>query len=111
MYVASPSGNLPSLFKLWFCGQKWPRPRDPILYIDIYNENISKSICLIPFDLEPFNAVTGPELYSKTCLKQSKIDKTKVFKTAGSLMQVESIAECSPWSILQYFRPNTFNLH
>ena len=22
-----------------------------------------------------------------------------------SLMKVESIAECSPWSILQYFRP------
>ena len=29
----------------------------------------------------------------------SKIDKTKVFKTNGSLMKVESIAECS-WSIL-----------
>ena len=28
------------------------------------------------------------------------IDKTKVLKTNGSLMQVESIAE---WSILQYF--------
>ena len=23
----------------------------------------------------------------------------------GSLMKVESIAECSPWSILQYFWP------
>ena len=33
----------------------------------------------------------------------SKIDKTKVLKTRGSLMPVESIAECSPWSILQYF--------
>ena len=32
----------------------------------------------------------------------SKIDKTKVLKTNGSLMKVESIAEC-PWSILQYF--------
>ena len=31
----------------------------------------------------------------------SKIDKTKVLKTNGSLMKVESIAECS-WSILQY---------
>ena len=26
---------------------------------------------------------------------QSKIDKTKVLKTNGSLMKVESIAECS----------------
>ena len=23
----------------------------------------------------------------------------------GSLMKVESIAECTPWNILQYFRP------
>ena len=27
----------------------------------------------------------------------------------GSLMKVESIAECSPWSILQYFRPALSN--
>ena len=41
--------------------------------------------------------------YSKTCLKQPlKKDKTKVLKTTGSLMKVQSIAECS-WSILQYF--------
>ena len=30
-----------------------------------------------------------------------KIDKTKSLMTNGSLMKVESIAEC--WSILQYF--------
>ena len=35
----------------------------------------------------------------------SKIDKTKVLKTNGSLIKVESIAECSPRSILQYFKP------
>ena len=35
----------------------------------------------------------------------SKIDKTKMLMTNGSLMKVESIAECSPWSILQYFWP------
>ena len=39
----------------------------------------------------------------------SKMDKTKVLKTDGSLMQVESIAECSPWSILQYFWPSLGN--
>ena len=33
----------------------------------------------------------------------SKIDKTKVLMTNGSLMKVKSIAECSPWSILLYF--------
>ena len=35
-------------------------------------------------------------MYSNTCLKgHSKIDKTKVLKTNGSLIQVENIAECS----------------
>ena len=33
----------------------------------------------------------------------SKINKTKVLMENGSLMKVESIAECSPWSIQQYF--------
>ena len=32
-----------------------------------------------------------------------KKDKKKVLMDNGSLMKVESIAECSPWSILQYF--------
>ena len=32
-----------------------------------------------------------------------KIDEKKIFMTKGSLMKVEDIAECSPWSILQYF--------
>ena len=45
-------------------------------------------------------------IYSKTCLKWSlKIDKTKILMTNGSLMQVESIEECSKWSILKYFWP------
>ena len=35
----------------------------------------------------------------------SKIDNAKILMTNGSLMKVESIAECSPWSILQYFWP------
>ena len=34
---------------------------------------------------------------------RSKIDKTKILMKNGSLMKVEHIAECSPWSILQYF--------
>ena len=44
--------------------------------------------------------------YSKTCVKRPlKIDKTKSLVANGSLMKVESIAECSPWRILQYFLP------
>ena len=43
--------------------------------------------------------------YSKsTSLKQPlKKDESKILITNGSLMKVERIAECSPWSILQYF--------
>ena len=43
--------------------------------------------------------------YSKTCLKQSlKNRQNKGLNGNGSLiMKVENIAECSPWSILQYF--------
>ena len=33
----------------------------------------------------------------------SKIDETKIFMTNGSSMKVKSIAQCSSWSILQYF--------
>ena len=36
----------------------------------------------------------------------SKIDKTKILMTDGSLMKVESIAECSPGAFC-----NTFDLH
>ena len=36
---------------------------------------------------------------------QHKIDNTKILMTNGSLMKVESIAKCFPWSILQYFWP------
>ena len=39
----------------------------------------------------------------------SKIDKTKILMTNCSLMKVKSIAECSPWSILQYFWPALSN--
>ena len=35
----------------------------------------------------------------------SKIDKTKILMTNGSLMKVRRIAECSSCSILQYFWP------
>ena len=34
-----------------------------------------------------------------------KKDKTKILMTNDSLMKVESIAECSHWSIMQFFWP------
>ena len=36
----------------------------------------------------------------------SKRTQKMVFNTDHCLMQVKSIAECSPWSILQYFWPS-----
>ena len=53
-----------------------------------------------------FTGMIARLIYSKTCLKRprkKKKDKTQILMTNGSLMQVESIAECAPWSILQYF--------
>ena len=49
-----------------------------------------------------------PSEISKSTVKpvlsgHSKIDKTQILITNGSFMKVESSAECSPWSILQYF--------
>ena len=43
-------------------------------------------------------------LYSKTYVKNGRLkrDKTKILRTNDSTMQVKSIAECSPWSILQF---------
>ena len=43
-------------------------------------------------------------MYSKS---HSKIDKTKILMTTGSLMKVESIAECSPFGAFC----NTYDLH
>ena len=37
--------------------------------------------------------------------RHSKIDKTKIFMTNSGSMKVKSIAECSPWSIMQYLWP------
>ena len=43
-------------------------------------------------------------IYSKTCVQRPlKIDKTKLLMTICGVMKVESIAECSSWSILQCF--------
>ena len=47
-------------------------------------------------------------MYSKTFCKMDTLKKTNilVFKTNYRLMHLKSIAECSPWSILRYFRPS-----
>ena len=62
----------------------------------------------ILFKLKQFE--TGLKLYAglvytvKPVLSgHSKKDKTKILMKNGSLMKIKSIAECSLWSILQYF--------
>ena len=55
-----------------------------------------------PFIMQKKNSVKP----YKSCEKShSKIpvDETKILMTNGSLVKVESIAECASWSILQYF--------
>ena len=42
-------------------------------------------------------------MYSKMCVKQPLKTASVILMTTGSLMKVESIAECSKGSILQYF--------
>ena len=52
-YEASSSRLLPSLFKLYSWGQKWPRPGGHMFYIGLYRENVKKTSCLKPQGLEP----------------------------------------------------------
>ena len=42
----------------------------------------------------------------RKCRGHSKIDETKIFMTNGSLIKVESIAECSPWNFYKTFSLN-----
>ena len=60
--------------------------------------------------LSPITILRRNYCLSKPTIKpvisgHAKIDKTKILLTDGSLMKVESIAECSHWSILQYVCP------
>ena len=52
--------------------------------------------------LVPYGLCTVKPVWSG----HSKIEKTKILMTNGSLMKVESVAECSKGSILQYFQPS-----
>ena len=70
----------------WCYGVEWACGVIPYMAIRLYLGKITPSIAVNP-------VLSG----------HSKLDKTKVLMTNGSLMKFESIAECSPWSILQYF--------
>ena len=81
------------------------------------NKNMSRSdvskrlrvpVSVRPFIHVPLKNMLGQyvPLQSKLCkTATSKIEKSKILITNGRLMKVERIAECSLWSILQYFWP------
>ena len=52
-------------------------------------------------DWHQFFGYTVKPIFSR----HSQINETKILMAYASLMTVKSIAECSPWSILQYFWP------
>ena len=65
------------------------------------------SIIIFPVSIRS-NSVSGKTKFctvKPVLSSHSKEDKKGIFKTGNHLMQVKSFAECSPWSILQYFRP------
>ena len=69
---------------------------------------VGLSLYLLPYFVyassEGPGATLASILYSKSCLKRPiKNRQNKDLNDNSSLMQVESIAECSPLSILQYF--------
>ena len=69
--------------------------------VDTFSKLRSEMYMVQPLNL--FSCFKKPNSVKPVLSGHSKIDKTKVLMTNGSLMKVESIAECSPWSILQYF--------
>ena len=55
-------------------------------------------VSLAPTSIISFQMVSLTSTVKPVLSGQLKLDKTKILMTNGSLMKVESIAECSPWS-------------
>ena len=62
------------------------------------NKNLSPFLALILGNF--LQSILEPVLNG-----HSKVDKAKILMTNGSLLKVETITECSLWSILQCFWP------
>ena len=69
----------------------------------VKNEQFFKAIIHVGMTLTPGSGKENSCTVKPVLSGHSKTDKTKVLNTNGSLMKIKSIAECSPWSILQYF--------
>ena len=92
-------GHCPMISKYGPSLSKAVGPVDPS-FLAVKNLTLIKNI----YHTASLQTLQNSFQYSKTCLKQPLIkDKTEILIRNGSLMKVKRIAECSPWSILQYF--------
>ena len=98
--------------EFWFCC--WGHDPGVRLGGVWWSKTLARGFAMAPNRLRilVFNLIFGPVLSicNNRCTVKpvlsglSQIYKKKVLKLCGSSMQVESIAECSPWTI-QYFWP------
>ena len=96
-----------------FSYDKWTikraRPGNKNLILEI---NFSSSYNMWNYRCKLVNKymVFGANTVKPVFSRHPKIDKTQILMRNGSLMKIESITKCSPWSILQYFWPALSNL-
>ena len=110
------AGNLRSSFKKISMRVSWAGCTDPSLSKITSGYRFSKKIIRTPLEkqVDPSGPIAsrGSSIrsfvnYVKPVLSSHSKRRPKfVFKTDSHLMQVESIAECSKGSILQYIRPS-----
>ena len=87
-YVASPSGPLPSLFKLCPWGQKRPCPGVTCLTLAYIGKNMKKSSCLKPQGLEPWCLVCSITLWTSTKFVQIMPLRRKMAPPRGHMFYI-----------------------
>ena len=97
-------GHCPMLSKYVLSLSKAVGPVDPSLLV-VKKSHFNKKYSYYSESTNPMKQkVHVGSQYSKTCLKQPlQKRQNKELITKGSLRKVERIADCSTWSILQYF--------
>ena len=89
-------------FKIWPITFQGSGPSGPIL-LSCEKSHFNKDIHLTASLRTPQNRKYIQVDNTVKHVLSSHSKKPKISITNGSLMKVEKIAECSPWSILQYF--------
>ena len=122
LYWSSPFWGVPGLQRVSI--SKQPRPRVDCTYVHFsHTQSMEEEECSNQ-PLAPLVMSAWVFEFLLICIRtvkpvlrgHLKIDKIKIFMTNGSLMKVESIAECSHWSKVLQNAPigafcNTFDLH